>query len=226
MTAPPLPSSPVMRVRLDYTQTDEDFGGSRFYLGYTGAAPTAGNCATLASDIAAAWATNIASSVHEAFALTEVDVIDIATVTGASGQWEGSDAGAGTGALIPASAAFNCEFDIARRYRGGKPRIFQPPPDGSQMQDGGHWTTGFVASATAGWVAFFAEIAALSIGAIGTLSHVNVSYYSGFTNVTNSSGRTRAAPKYRSTALVEPVNGYAGKLMIGSQRRRRAASTY
>lgn len=226
MTAPPLPESPCLRVRLDYTQTDNDFGGSRFYLSYAGAAPTAGNCITLATDIAAAWASHLAVSVHDAFALTEVDVIDIASVAGASGQWNGDNAGEGTGILIPASAATNIEFGIARRYRGGKPRMFLPPPDGGQMLDGGHWTTDFVDGVNTNVAAFFAEVEALSIGAMGALAHVNLSYYNGFTNITNSSGRTRAVPKYRDAALLDTINGYSTKGVIGSQRRRRTASTY
>lgn len=104
--------------------------------------------------------------------------------------------------------------------------MFLPPPSNSLMLDNAHWTDTFVTDVNTGIAAFFTAIAALSIGAVGALAHVNVSYYQGFTNVTNSSGRTRAAPKYRTAALVESVNGYATKQLIGSQRRRRAATTY
>ena len=226
MTTPPLPESPVLRVRLDYAQADAALAGNRFYIGYTGSAPTPGNCATLASDVAAAWVSAVADLVYVDYALTEVDVLDITTLTGASGQWTGDNAGGSTGTQIPASAASNCEFGIARRYRGGKPRIYWPAPSASNMLDAGHWTedfTGIIGSAT---TAFFAAIAALDIGAMGVLSHVNVSYYDGFTNVTNSSGRTRAAPKYRTAALVEPVESYIPKAEISSQRRRRVATAY
>jgi len=226
MTTPPLPESSVLRVRLDYTQNDASLAGNRFYIGYTGSAPTAGNCTTLAADIEAAWVASIADLVFEDYALTEVDVLDITTVTGASGQWTGSEAGGSTGTQIPASAASNCEFGIARRYRGGKPRLYWPGPSASNMLDAGHWTTSFVDSLGSGTTAFFAAIAALDIGAMGVLSHVNVSYYDGFTNVTNSSGRTRAAPKYRTSALVEPVQSYIPKAEISSQRRRRVATSY
>jgi hypothetical protein len=60
---------------------------------------------------------------------------------------------------------------------------------------------------------------------MGTLAHVNLSYYKGFTNVTNSSGRERAVPTYRDAALVDPVTGYFGKAIMGSQRRRRTSTT-
>src|ERR1700742_2911579 len=100
MTAPPLPASPCVRVRLDMTQTDEYLAGNRFYLSYSGAAPTAGNCATLASDIATAWASDLANVISSDFVLTEVDVLDIASDTGASGQWTGSEAGSNSGTAL------------------------------------------------------------------------------------------------------------------------------
>jgi hypothetical protein len=160
------------------------------------------------------------------YSLTEVDVIDIATVTGASGQWNGSHAGTDSGTPIASQIATNVEFGIARRYRGGKPRMFFPPPSTAAKLNDGNWTTTFVGEVNAAVAAFFAEIEALSIGSIGTLSHVNLSYYSGFQNHTNTSGRERAVPTYRTTALVDTVNGYSTKQRMGSQRRRRAATTF
>lgn len=226
MTAPPLPASPVVRVRLDYTQADGFDAGSRFYLGYAGSAPTPGNCTTLATDIAAAWESHLATEINDTFTLTEIDVLDITSLTGSSGQWTGSNAGSGSGTPLPAQAATNIEFDIARRYRGGKPRMFIPPSVTTNQADAGHWTDGFLTSVNAAFTAFIAEITALDIGSIGALNHVNLSYYKGFTNITNSSGRTRAVPTYRDSALVDSVEGYATKALIGSQKRRRNATSY
>lgn len=226
MTAPPLPASPCLRVKLDYTQSDAALGGSRFYLSYAGAAPTAGNCVTLAGDIATAWSDHLASLVSNLWSLSEVDVLDIATLSGASGISTDSIPGTVTGEPVPANCAVNIEYDIARRYRGGKPRMFLPPPDSSNLSDIGHWNADVVSGTNTAIAAFFAAIEALSVGAVGALAHVNLSYYNGFTNVTNSSGRTRAAPKYRATALVDTVTGYSTKGVVGSQRRRRIATTY
>jgi len=226
MTAPPLPASPCLRVRLDYTQSDASLAGSRFYLSYAGAAPTAGNCSTIAADIEAAWLANLAAVIYDGFALTEVDVLDIATDSGASGNWTGNEPGTMSGAEIPASAAQNIEFDIGRRYRGGKPRMFLPPPNQTQMLDAGHWTAAHVTAVQTAIVGFMAAVTAIDVGAVGALGHVNLSYYKGFTNVTNSSGRTRAAPTYRAAALLDVVTGYAVKAEIGSQKRRRIATTY
>lgn len=200
--------------------------GSRFYLSYTGAAPTAGNCVTLGNDIASAWNTRLPGFIYSLISLTEVDVLDIATDSGAFGTVSVSHPGTLDGATLTANAATNIEFDLARRYRGGKPRMFLPPPDGTVLASIDKYTTDFVTAVNTGIAEFFSDIEALSVGSMGTLQHVNVSYYSGFTNVTNSSGRTRAAPKYRTpSAKVDPITGYATKALVGSQRRRRTATT-
>lgn len=226
MTTPPLPASSVVRVRLVYTSSEGTEAGSRFYLGYSGSAPSAGNLNTLASDIAGAWATNISPQVGSTTSLTEIDILDISTLTGASGSWTGTHTGGMSGSNLPINCAVNVEYDIARRYRGGKPRIFWPPPDITNLSGENKWSSAFLSSEQTAVQNFFAAVVAFSVGSMGSLSHVNVSYYDGFTNVTNSSGRTRAAPKYRSpTALVEPITGYAVKAVIGSQRRRRTATT-
>jgi len=215
-----------VRARLDYTQGDTFLAGSRFYLSYSGGTPTAGNCSTLATDIGNAWNTNLASLVTSEFGLAEVDVLDITTDTGASGQALVNFPGTRSGTGLPAQCAMNVEFGIARRYRGGKPRMFLPGGTQGDLLNPGKFGAAYIGDVQTGFAAFFAEIEALSIGSMGTLTHVNLSYYKGFTNLTNSSGRERAVPKYRDTAVVDTVNGYFPKAVIGSQRRRRAATTY
>lgn len=226
MTTPPLPEDPCLRVRLDYTQTDGFLGGNRLFLAYAGSAPSGANCTTLAGDVAAAWETHLAGVVSNTWALSEVDVLDIASDLGLSGQWTGSNAGTQTGTALPAQSATNVEFDIARRYRGGKPRIYLPPGTQDDIENPSKYTTSFIDAVNTAFAAFISEITALSIGSVGALSHVNLSYYKGFTNITNSSGRTRAVPTYRSEALVDAISGYSCKQTISSQRRRRLATTY
>lgn len=226
MTTPPLPASPCVRVRLDYTSPAGTKGGSRFYIAYSGAAPSAANCVTLATDIANAWETSLANLTTTDWSLSEVDVLDIATVSGNSGVWSGTKNGLLTSPALPDQVASNCEYQIARRYRGGKPRMFIPPANEAQLLNNNSYTSTFAADIATQVSGLFSAIAALSVGSMGSLKHVNLSFYNGFTNVTNSSGRTRAAPKYRATALVDDVTGYVGKQELGSQRRRRTATTF
>lgn len=211
---------------MDFTNTDTFFAGNRFYIAMAAGSPTAGNCTTIADAIEAAWVANLAAQTHESWSLTEVDVLDITTLTGSSGQWTGDEAGTLGGTAVVSAAAVNVEFNIARRYRGGKPRIFWVPPSTSAQLDASHWDADTIAGFNTGTAAFFAAIAALDVGTVGALSHVNLSYYKGFTNIMNSSGRERAVPTYRDSALVDAISGYSTKGEIGSQRRRRVATTY
>jgi len=225
MTTPPLPASPCVRVRLGYTASAGTEMGSRFYLSYSGAAPTAANCLTLATDIATAQGTHLAPYCYQLISLTEVDVLDIATDSGAHGTYAASNAGGLSGGTLTANAAVNVEYDIARRYRGGKPRMFLPPPDDSALASIDKYSNTFVGNVNTAFAAFMSQIEALTIGSMGTLAHVNLSYYQGFKNITNSSGRERAVPTYRTSALLDTITGYATKAVIGSQRRRRTATT-
>jgi hypothetical protein len=225
MTVVPLPDVPCVRVRVIWNEGANGEGGFRFYLKYSGSAPTGANCVTLATDIGDAYLANLAPLHSDYGAVNEIDVLDIATDSGLSGQWNGTVAGSRSGVGLPDQCATNLEYGIARRYRGGKPRSFLLPGNNGDLSDEGHWGTTFLGEVNSGASAFFAAIAALSIGAMGTLAHVNLSYYKGFTNVTNSSGRERAVPTYRDTALHDDITGYSAKAVIGSQRRRRASTT-
>lgn len=214
-----------MRVRLVYETPSAGEAGSRFYLSYSGSSPSGANCVTLAGDIEAAWLSHMASVTPALWSLNEVDVLDIATDTGLSGQWTGSEAGTRTGASTPQQCAFNLEFGIARRYRGGKPRMFLPPGTDADMVNNNSWDSTFETAVVTAFSAFMSEIEALDIGSMGTLQHVNLSYYKGFTNITNSSGRERAVPTYRAAALLDTIESYIPKTIIGSQRRRRTSTT-
>ena len=225
MTAPPLPDVPCVRVRLDYNLASAGEGGNRFYLRYTGSAPTAANCAALAAAIGSAWGTNIAPLTPVNYSLGEVDVLDIASSSGLSGQDTTVHSGTRSGSYLPASVCTNVEFNIARRYRGGKPRWFIPPGVQADLVSQDAWSASYIASVASGNAAFWAAVEALSIGAMGSLKHVNLSYYKGFTNITNSSGRERAVPTYRPTALHDDIVSYSVKAVVGSQRRRVRATT-
>lgn len=225
MTVVPLPDIPCVRVRTIFNVAAVGEGGNRFFFSYAGSAPTGANCTTLAGDVATAWNTDIAPLCSSNIALEEVDVLDIATATGLSGQWTGSHSGSRSGTPLPVQCASGVEFGIARRYRGGKPRVYLPPGNQSDLLDEATWQSSYLTDVNSGVAAFIAAIEALSIGAMGALNHVVLSYYHGFTNITNSSGRERAVPTYRDAALHDNVTGYAAKKVVSSQKRRRTSTT-
>lgn len=225
MTVVPLPDVPTIRIRLVYNKGVNGEGGNRLYFKYAGSAPTGDNCNTLASDVAAAWNTRMAPMTPGYWALNEVDVLDIATATGLSGLWTGNHDGSRSGTPLPDQVATNIEFGIARRYRGGKPRVFVPPGCTDDVANEGTWLPEFTNDMQTFWGDFMSDIEALSVGAVGALTHINLSYYQGFANHTNTSGRARAVPQYRTVALSDTITGYFPKTIMGSQRRRRTSTT-
>jgi hypothetical protein len=225
VTLVPLPASPCLRVRLVYDLGSGLDAGQRLYFSYSGSAPTGANCTTLASDIQGAWSSHLAALISADLSLTEIDVLDIATDSGLSGQWSGSVAGSRSGTPLPNQVCTNIEFNIARRYRGGKPRTYLPAGLLADEATNESWSSAYITAVNAGFAAFISEVEGLSVGAIGTLAHVNLSYYKGFTNIVNSSGRERAVPTYRSVALVDTITGYSTKALMGSQKRRRSSTT-
>lgn len=225
MTAVPLPDTPCVRVRITGIDDVGNDWGTRFYLSYSGSAPSGANCNTLASDISSAFGTNLAGLLYSGSETKEVDVIDIASTMGASGSYTTAVAGTRSGNILPIQCAFNCEYGIAERYRGGKPRGYWPFGVDGDLQDQANWSSSFVTTVGTDIAAFFAAIEALSVGSMGTLQHVLLSYYHGFTNHTNTSGRTKPVPTYRATALHFNVESYIPKKLLGSQRRRRSATS-
>lgn len=225
MTEPPLPDVPTLRCRLVYNTQSVLAASNRFFLQYAGAAPTGANCIAIANAIEAAWVANLAPIVNENDSLGEVDVLDIATDSGFSGQWTGTESGSRAGGTVPVQVAANIEFGLARRYRGGKPRMFLPPGTTGDLENAWEWTVEYIDAVTAGVEAFFTAVEAIEVGAVGALTHITLSYYKGFTNITNSSGRERAVPTYRDVALSNVVTSYGCKAILGSQRRRRTSTT-
>lgn len=224
MTVPPDPDTPCLRVRFGGSDGADGHWGNRLYFKYSSGPASAADLATFAGDVITQWTSHLAPLVVTAFSLTEVDVLDITSHTGLSNVTTTSVAGTRSGAAIANQVCFNMEFDIARRYRGGKPRIYAPFGTATDQFDGAKWQASFPGVCNTAFAAFIAALEAVALATITAVSHVNLSYYQGFTNVTNSSGRTRAAPKYRSpNAIHDTVIGYAGKVEYGSQRRRRVS---
>jgi hypothetical protein len=91
----------------------------------------------------------------------------------------------------------------------------------------GSFSGTFIAASNTAVAAFFAEIVALSSPPLTPLTHVLLSYYHGV-NKTSPPWRGpgfKYPPLYRTTALSLQIKSYNTKAVIGSQRRRRTATT-
>lgn len=217
---PPLPSpGKVMKLQLLHTMQEDTDVQSRFFMSYTGSVSVT-DLNTLLATLAAAWATNFQPLFENQVTLVGVAGVDLSSETGAESALTTNHQGTNSGAAIPANACSLIHFGIARRYRGGHPRVYMPPGPSTELNDAQTWLQAFVNSLTAAWTNMITALTTSPPAAMGTLVQVNVSYYNGFTNHTYPSGRTRPIPNPRVTPVVDNVTLVLARNKIGTQRRR------
>jgi hypothetical protein len=222
---PALPPAPnVIRINLDWTLQTSHGGGSRFYFHYTGGPPTDANLDTLATDVGTAYSANLASLAVAGIVLTNIVCTDLSTPTSAEGSAAVSIAGTLTGDNLPIDTCVNMRSVIARRYRGGRPKIFLPFGSQSSLNTGDDtWTSAFIDDVNAGWAAFKTALFALTGIGCTLDQHYNVSYYSGFASVQNPvTKRWRNIPTPRTgDAQLDTITSTTAQALVSQQRRRR-----
>jgi hypothetical protein len=220
---PALPVVPnVVRFKLLWTIGEDLSVSTTFYELYSGGPPDATDCLALATDVYNECVTDVIGLVSADADLTGVDCEDIGSGSGAHGTYIHSTTGGDTvGSPLPASACTLVNCQIARRYRGGKPRLYLPAAQSSSMQDAQTWTATYQTDYQDNLNTFFTAVAAFTSGSTTLAGHRNVSYYSGFTPVADpTTGRYRNVPKRRATPLVDVITATTVNIRIGSQRRR------
>jgi len=223
-----MPSPPtvpdVMRFRISGVLTNDAAWGVRIYTGYTGGVPTVANMLTLCEGVGTAWNDTVVSFQNIGVTTTEIDGIDLSATDGAGNTADVSYSGVADTSPTPNQVAAVAKFDIARRYRGGKPKMYIPGIDSQYVSDESHWKTSFADDMGSGMNAFNTAIKATYADAVTLTGIVNVSFYEGFTSVENPiTHRWRNVPTYRDVALVDVVGGFTVDQVFGTQKRRRLA---
>lgn len=219
---PALPNvAAVLRVQLQgHVGIDADWI-TRFYLSYTGTAPTSAQLNSLAGVIRAAWGTNVKALLPASAGLDSVTIQDLTSLTSAIGIDTTGIVGTRAGSLIPGGTSMVVSYRIARRYKGGHPRGYWVMGVSADLGDAQQWAGAFLTAAQTAIDAFFAAAIGTPWTGGGTLAHVNVSYYHGFTVHTNpTTGRARNVPTLRGTPVVDAVTSRVAQDNIGTQRRR------
>jgi hypothetical protein len=208
-------------VRFKLTQGEDMDVLSRLYFQYTGPAPTVAQCNALALVAWNEWSTVMYPYFTPDVSLVEVDVQDLASATGASGNHVATTAGTRSGTRNAAGVAVLLNYHIARRYRGGKPRVYLPALDATDLTDEQTWNPGQLANVVTEWNAVIAGIIAAPWSGATITGHVNVSYYSGFASVQNPvTHRWKNISTPRAVPLIDAVTAVTGNPRPGSQRRR------
>lgn len=196
----------------------------RIFFAFAGAGPNVADLNTLAGQISGAWLTNLVPQTNTGVTLTGITLTDLTSASGAQTVTSQSRVGTLAGVALSAGVAMVVKFKVARRYRGGHPRFYLPGRVAADLSTTTQWVAGSTSSLATAFAAFITGCEAAPPVNIGVLTHVNVSYFAGFTNKTFPSGRTRAVPNVRVTPVQDPVTAYSVNQFIASQRRRNQQS--
>lgn len=215
------PAANVIRITLIHTYSSDVDVVVRLFMLYSGTPPTNAQLNTFCTSVGTAWNTDLAPMCPNVVTLTAVDAVDLTSATSAVGAAAVSHAGSRGTSFMGAQVAALINFKIARRYRGGKPRVYLPAGVDGDIATAQTWTGAFLTAMNTAWGNFITAIEA-AVWAGGTLSgQANVSFYNGYTNYVSSSGRykTKNDPRVGS-AVVDPITSFATNIKIGTQRRR------
>jgi hypothetical protein len=151
---PPLPDVPnVLAIELKFTVGHANVI-SRVHVNYASAAPTCSRARSAqprsSSQTWPAGAQRVASP-----------------KAGRSAHGPGLPNGAAVAALT--------NFKVARRYRGGKPRLYVPFFVAADLRPGLTWSESALEAGTAGWAAFMAGVLTHTPAALRLLGQVNIS---------------------------------------------------
>jgi len=218
---PALPAVPsVVRVDLNQSMGEDVHVLNRLFYHFGGALSNA-DAATWANTIQTDMGTDWAGAVHSDWGLLEVVVTDLTSATAAVGIAASTVIGSEPGTVLPAEDSMVFEYKVARRYRGGKPKSFTTGHVSARMLDPQRWAPAQLSALLSQWTTFLGHIASHAPAAVGAVTHVNVSYFSGFTVVISpTTGRARNVPTLRGSPVVDTVIAVTADPKIGAQRRR------
>lgn len=223
---PPLPAQPnVLQVKHLFSVGSDLSVSSRLFYVYSGTAPSDATCVAIAGLIYTSVVTNLIPLMCSDNAAIGVSVQDLSSSVGGFGEHVANTAGTRTGIPLPASTCVLMNISIARRYRGGKPRVYWPLGVASDLVSPNQWASTPIASFHSGTSQVIDDTLAISTAGLTMQNMVNISYYQGFTAVLNPiTGRTRDVPKVRTAAITpDAFIGTAISAKPGNQRRRIAA---
>jgi hypothetical protein len=219
---PALPAVPgVIRHEIKYTVGTDIDVLNRSFFAYTGTAPTNTNLSAMAAALHTAWNSDLRALFTAQVTWDDVLLTDLSSSSGAFGDAPSATSGTRSGGNLPAGVAALTNFTVARRYRGGKPRMYMPAGSDTDLANAQTWATAFTNAVTAGWNSYVTALEA-AVWSGGTITgQVNVSYYHGFASVQDPvTLRWRNIPTPRATALVDAITSVSTSVKIGSQRKR------
>lgn len=224
---PPLAPAPfVCRINIGYKVGEDLNASSRFFVAYTGLAPSAAELTAWATAITGAEAgVKPFMSVQNSF--EAVTIQDIGTDLGVEGVSTFPTTGTRAGLPVDASTSVVFQHRIARHYRGGKPKVYMPFGVADDLNDAQTWKGSFLGDLQTAWDAFRAAILTAAPAPLLPVQFVNVSYYQGSTAATTGGGayvrgHTKLTPRIGGP-VTDAILSSTARVKVGSQRRRNLA---
>lgn len=167
---------------------------SRIYVRYASAPPSRDQLNGYAASIDAAIEAHLLPLCSPQVKTAEVMVTDLTSEYGARGIATSARVGTRSGLPNGAGVAALINFRVARRYRGGKPRVYIPLFVSDDLTERLTWSQDALDAGTA-WAAFIDRVLNGMPPALRVTGQVNVSYYEGL------QGRDRPADRPVSERL-------------------------
>jgi hypothetical protein len=161
---------------------------------------------TIAALVSTQWNTNLAADTPNTTILRQVEAEDLGNPSTVPGLWSGSRPGSYPTTGQSAEVATLVNFVIARRYRGGKPRVYLPMGVSAQLSSPVQWQSTYTSAVTAHWANFQTAIRSGSPSSATLDKQVNVSYY--------------AHHALRGSPVVDDILSASASPIPASQRRR------
>lgn len=162
------------------------------------------------------WGTHIGAHMSGGTVLTSVSVQDLHSADGAGVEPATTKTGAGGSSALPANVAICVSFKQSRRYRGGHPRIYLPPPDEIALANSRQITQTYATLLNNAFTAFKTAMEARSSGTVTGCKWVAVSRYQGHTFDADHN----RIPTPLGTPIVREISSAVVNLRLDSQRRR------
>lgn len=161
MGAPLQPVPQVLRVvQQGFVDTSaaDTLWANVLHFQYGGTPPSNNTCAVIANNIAAQWASNLASLCPAPTTLQAVTVTDLSSTSAGEGEALVVHPGTRGDDSIPANAAVLISYPSAIRYKGGHPRTYLYVLGNADLQGATNWSTAATAEVQSHWRAYLQNV--------------------------------------------------------------------
>ncbi len=219
----PLPAAGnVVKIQLDWTTGNPTNISSHFYMSYTGVGTDPGDLTGIAIGVANAYDAHLSTLCSTGITFDQATVIDCSTSPGMAGSDTATVAGIRSGNIPTDATAVNLKLAIARRYRGGKPKIFLPFGVVGDLSNPATWDAALLSAVDTQWASFITACKAISGTALSLVAQSSISYFKGYTARTNPvTGRLYYVATPRAVPVVDLVLSAQAQARVAQQRRRR-----